>query len=116
MTVQPHLPPPKGLGCCSPTAVTFHKVTVSDLYLFDYLLYTMVVAGRHSSAPFPPPPPPDRSRLTPEVCGSGSRPRLGCWSPLPVLPAFFYARLWVCLFFLIFWLCLLLCLLFCPSV
>ncbi|XP_047501499.1 glycoprotein-N-acetylgalactosamine 3-beta-galactosyltransferase 1-like isoform X1 [Penaeus chinensis] len=58
--------PIKGLGCCSPTAVTFHKVTVSDLYLMDYLLYTMVVAGRHSSAPFPPPPPPDRSRLTPE--------------------------------------------------
>nr|XP_027235577.1 glycoprotein-N-acetylgalactosamine 3-beta-galactosyltransferase 1-like [Penaeus vannamei] len=64
--------PIKGVGCCSPTAVTFHKMTVSDLYLMDYLLYKMVVAGRHSSAPFPPAPPPDRSRLSPEVRGLGS--------------------------------------------
>ncbi|XP_042874573.1 glycoprotein-N-acetylgalactosamine 3-beta-galactosyltransferase 1-like [Penaeus japonicus] len=58
--------PIKGPGCCSPTAVAYHKMNVSDLYLMDYLLYTLVVVGHRPSVPFPAPPPPDKKRLTEE--------------------------------------------------
>ncbi|XP_042888175.1 glycoprotein-N-acetylgalactosamine 3-beta-galactosyltransferase 1-like [Penaeus japonicus] len=30
-----------GRNCCSDTAVTFHDLSASDMYLFDYLIYEL---------------------------------------------------------------------------
>nr|XP_027228239.1 glycoprotein-N-acetylgalactosamine 3-beta-galactosyltransferase 1-like [Penaeus vannamei] len=44
-----------GLNCCSDTAVTFHDLSASDLYMFDYLIYELRPYGAMNNVKFPPP-------------------------------------------------------------
>lgn len=52
----------KGYSCCSDTAIGFHKVSASDMYVYDYLIYTMNPYGfndKRSEIQLNPDPSPD---------------------------------------------------------
>jgi len=64
----------QGFTCCSDTAIGFHKVGASDMYVYDYLIYRMNPYGfnnKRSEIQLHPDPPPD-AELTVENDKIGS--------------------------------------------
>ena len=64
----------QGFACCSDTAIGFHKVGASDMYVYDYLIYRMNPYGfnnKRSEIQLHPDPPPD-AELTVENDKIGS--------------------------------------------
>ncbi|XP_037779425.1 glycoprotein-N-acetylgalactosamine 3-beta-galactosyltransferase 1-like [Penaeus monodon] len=46
-------------SCCSDTVISFHQMSVADLYMLDYLIYKVRVFGYVPSLPLKVPLPPD---------------------------------------------------------
>ncbi|XP_063609298.1 glycoprotein-N-acetylgalactosamine 3-beta-galactosyltransferase 1-like [Penaeus indicus] len=48
-------------ACCSATLISFHKLSVPELYMLDYLIYKIRVFGHIPALPLKPALPPDLS-------------------------------------------------------